>query len=574
MSTEAGSIEAPTPPPPWLRVYPEGVPWLQHFAPAPLYEILDRSVRSHPDLTCTKFLGRTTTYGEIGEAVSRTAAGLAALGVGPGTRVGLFLPNSPTFLIYYFAVLKTGATVVNFNPLYSVEELAHQVRDSGTTLMVTLDLDILFAKVGALLEQGVLPRAVVASFPTLLPTAKSILFRIFRRRELADVSRLVRADRIIPETALATRTSFSPPPIDPLKDVAVLQYTGGTTGTPKGAMLTHANCHINVQQVAAWSPGLEVGAERVLGVLPFFHVFAMTVVMNLAVAKAAEIVIMPRFGLDDCLKLIDRERPTLMPGVPTLFGAIVNHARLADHDLSSLKLCISGGAPLPLEIKGRFEQLTGCKIVEGYGLSETAPVATCTPLDGLQKPGSIGLPLPATRISLRDLSDPTREVSLGEKGEICIAGPQVMAGYWQKPAETADAFVGEFFRTGDVARMDDDGYLFIEDRIKDLIICSGYKVYPRRVEEAIYTHPDVEEVTVIGIRAGLRGEAPKAFVKRRADTTLDAPALMAHLADKLSRHELPVEIEFRDALPKTMIGKLSKKELKAEEAARLARGAA
>jgi len=552
---------------PWLSAYPDRVRWNQEFKPAPLFDLLDQSVAAFPDRVCTLFLGRATTYGEIGREVDRVAAGLTALGIGKGSRVGLFLPNCPTFIVFYFATLKTGATVVNYNPLYAVEELAYQVADSKTDLMVTLDLRVLFTKVEALLGQGVLPRAIVASFTSHLPTAKSILFRLFRRHELVDPEASNQAHKLVLAHHLAPLTSpYIAAAIDPEHDIAVLQYTGGTTGTPKGAMLTHANCYINVQQVAAWAPDLAMGEERVMGVLPFFHVFAMTVVMNLAIAKAAEIVVMPRFNLDDCLTLIDRVKPTVMPGVPTLFGAIVNHSKLAEHDLSSLRICLSGGAPLPLEIKNRFEALTGCIIIEGYGLSETSPVATSSPLDGPYRAGSIGLPLPATRISLRDLSDPHLEVPFGEKGEICIAGPQVMKGYWLKPEETARQFVGPYFRTGDVARMDADGYLYIEDRIKDLIISSGYKVYPRRIEEAIYTHPAVEEVTVIGVPDPYRGEAPKAFVKLRAGSDAEPAAILAHVAPKLSPHELPAAIEFRDSLPKTMIGKLSKKELRAEHA--------
>ena len=321
-------------------------------------------------------------------------------------------------------------------------------------------------------------------------------------------------------------------------------------------------------QVVSWAPDLVDGGERVMGVLPFFHVFAMTVVMNFGIAKASEMLIMPRFVLDDALKLIDKGKPTVMPGVPTLFNAILNHPKLKSFDLSSLKFCLSGGAALPLEVKQNFERNTGCKLVEGYGLSETSPVATCNPMNGPVKEASIGLPLPGTIISLRDLSDPTREVPHGERGEVCIAGPQVMKGYYKRPSETADQFVGHFLRTGDVAVMDADGFFYIVDRIKDLIICSGYNVYPRRVEEAIYEHPAVEEVTVIGIKDKYRGEAPKAFIKLKSGQSATAEDIMRHLEVKISKIELPAEIEFRDALPKTMIGKLSKKELKAEEAQR------
>jgi long-chain acyl-CoA synthetase len=333
-------------------------------------------------------------------------------------------------------------------------------------------------------------------------------------------------------------------------------------------MLTHSNIAINCQQSAAWAVNLAPGQERALAALPFFHVFAMTAVMNFAVSQGAELVIMPRFALDDAMKLIDKNKPTVMPGVPTMFTAILNHPRLQSFDLSSLKYCVSGGAPLPVELKQRFERLTGCKVVEGYGLTEASPSVTCNPVEGPVKEGSIGQPLPGTIVSLRDLADPGKEVALGEKGEICVKGPQVMKGYWRKPEETANQFVGDFLRTGDVGVMDAEGFIFIVDRIKDLIICSGYNVYPRRIEEAIYEHRTVEEVTVIGIKDDYRGEAPKAFIKLKAGATATADDIRRHLETKLSKIEMPAEIEFRDALPKTMIGKLSKKELKAEEAKR------
>jgi long-chain acyl-CoA synthetase len=535
---------------------------------APLFDLLDEAVARHGPLPCTYFLGKTLSYAEIGRLTDEAAAGLQRLGVKKGTKVGLFLPNTPTFIVYFFAVLKAGGTVVNYNPLYTVSELAGQVKDSDTELMVTLDLKVLFDKVDALLRSDVLPRAIVCPFTPLLPAAKAALFRLFKSKDLARPLASPARDRIILEGSVLAGGRPSPVAIDPLTDVAVLQYTGGTTGTPKGAMLTHGNVYVNVQQVASWAPELAEGQERVFGVLPFFHVFALTVVMNFGIAKGAEIIIMPRFALDDALRLIDRTRPTVMPGVPTLFNAIMNHPKVRSFDLSSLKFCLSGGAPLPVEVKQQFEAATGCTVVEGYGLSETSPVVTCNPLEGPVKAGSIGLPLPGTIISLRDLGDPTKEVPVGEKGEICIKGPQVMLGYYKRPAETADQTVGGFLRTGDVARMDAEGFLFIEDRIKDLIISSGFNVYPRRIEEAIYEHPAVAEVTVIGIKDDKRGEAPKAFIKLKPGMAASEDDILEHLKPKISKIEMPAVIEFRNELPKTMIGKLSKKELKAEEAAR------
>jgi len=550
----------------WLTRYPKGVDWHQKLTPAPLYQLLDDAVAKFGSRPCTNFLGKVLTYREIAAMVDRAAAGLQKLGVKKGTKVGLFMPNCPTFIVYYFATLKAGGTVVNYNPLYTLEELTFQVKDSETELMVTLDLKLLFDKVEGLMKAGTLKRAIVASFPALLPGAKSVLYKLFKGKDLAHPTKSPVAANIIADVDVRKNDGkYQKQAIDPLNDVALLQYTGGTTGTPKGAMLTHANVNTNCQQGAAWATNLVPGKERVLAALPFFHVFAMTAVMNFAVANGAEIVIMPRFVLDDAMKLIDKNKPTVMPGVPTMFIAMLNHPKLASFDLSSLKFCLSGGAPLPVDVKQKFEKLTGCKLVEGYGLSEASPSVTCNPLDGPVKEGSIGQPLPGTIVSLRDLADPTKEAPQGEKGEICIKGPQVMKGYWKKPEETANQFASDYLRTGDVGIMDEEGFIFIVDRIKDLIICSGYNVYPRRIEEAIYEHPAVEEVTVIGINDGYRGEAPKAFIKLRAGAKATEDDIRKHLEPKISKIEMPAEIEFRDALPKTMIGKLSKKELKAEE---------
>jgi long-chain acyl-CoA synthetase len=550
----------------WLKSYPSHLNWEHAYEPSAVGSLLDRTVSDYPGSTCTNFLGRKLTYAEISQLVDKAAAGLQRLGIVKGSKVGLMLPNCPTFIVHYFAALKLGAVIVNYNPLYTVDELRTQIVDSETDLMITLDLKALFSKIETLLADGTLKQAVVGQFTKLLPAAKAVAFRLLKGGDLAKPQSSTASNKIVIESDLLNNDGqFVPADIVPLEDVAVLQYTGGTTGTPKGAMLTHANLTINVAQVSAWATDLKKSEERMMAVLPFFHVFAMTVVMNFGIERAAELVIMPRFVLDDALKLIDKTKPTIMPGVPTLFNAIMNHQKLSSYDLSTLKFCLSGGAALPIEVKTQFERLTGCKVVEGYGLSETSPVLTCNPIDGPIKDGSIGLPLQGTRLSLRDIADPTREVGKGEEGEICAAGPQVMKGYWKQAEETADTFVGEYFRTGDVAVLDDDGFFYIVDRIKDLIICSGYNVYPRRIEEVFYEHPSVDEVTVIGIPDEYRGEAPKAYVKLVKGASLTEAELMAYVSEKLSKLELPKEIEFRSELPKTMIGKLSKKELKQEQ---------
>lgn len=556
---------------PWIADYPPGVSWHMPITPQALPQLVTRAAEKFPNHVAISFLGSTITYAALASEIDQVAAGLQAVGVKKGTKVGLFLPNTPTFIVYFYAILKAGGVVVNFNPLYTLEELTFQVKDSETEIMITHDLTALFSKIEALVERDVIARTVVVPFAALLPKAKATLFKLFKRKEIANVAGSPIKDRVIDGMTLSkTSAPLTAVAIDPVEDVAVLQYTGGTTGTPKGAMLTHANLYANTVQIDSWASDLVPGAERVLGILPLFHVFAMTVVMNLSVSKAARIILLPRFQLVDALKLIHAEKPTMMPAVPTIFTAMLNYPKLKNYNLSSLRFCISGGAPLPMEIKQRFEARSGSNVVEGYGLSEASPVLTCNPIQGLVVPGSIGPPLPGTVISLRDLDDPTREVPQGERGELCATGPQVMKGYWNKPAETANQFVGPFLRTGDVAIMDQHGYFSIVDRIKDLIICSGFNVYPRRVEEAIYTHPAVEEVTVIGIKDSYRGEAPKAFIKLKAGMSATANDVLRHLEPKISKIEMPSQIEFRDSLPKTMIGKLSKKELAAEEAKRSA----
>jgi len=548
---------------PWLTAYPDGIPWDRSFAPGLVHGLLDEAVAAYGDRPCTYFLGKSLSYAEIGALSDRAAKGLRALGVGEGVKVGLLLPNTPTFIVFYYAVLKAGGTVVNFNPLYSLDEVEFQIRDSDTKIMVTLDLAILFDMVEAMLERGALEKAVVAKFTQLLPPLKSVGLKLLRRTKIAKVGASRFRRQIVRERDLLANDGRYDAPVITPESVAVLQYTGGTTGTPKGAMLTHANIAINVAQVKLWGNRPEDAVDRVLGVLPLFHVFAMTTVMNFGIASGMEMILLPKFDLIETLRLISTRKPTVMPGVPTLFNAMLRHHSIKKFDLSSLEFCISGGAALPIEVKRGFEALAGCNLVEGYGLSETAPVATCNPLNETRE-GSIGLPLPGTEISIRSLEDPAEEVERGDPGEICIAGPQVMTGYWKKPDETESAFEGRFFRSGDVGYMDDEGFIFIVDRIKDMINAAGFKVYPRRIEDALYEHPAVSECCVVGIADEYRGEAPKAYVRLKEGHDATAVELMSFLRPKLSKLELPAAIEFRDELPKTMIGKLSKKELRAQ----------
>jgi len=529
----------------------------------PLFSLMDEAVARFPERRCLDFLGKTYRYDEVGDLVNRAAVGFQLLGVRKGVKVGLFLPNTPFYVICYYAILKAGGTVVNFNPLYVEREVVRQIEDSRTEIMVTLDLRQLYPKIAAALEDSCLKRIVICPMRDILPPVKGLLFSVFRRSEVLEIPadlQHVPFGMLVQNDGKVERVE-----IDAGKDIAVLQYTGGTTGEPKGAMLTHHNLMTNARQTGQVIEGVIEEPLKLLAVLPLFHVFAMTVIMNQGIAAGAELILLPRFDLKQTLKVIAAKRPTAFPGVPTIYNAINGYANTSDYDLSSLKVCISGGASLPVEVKRTFESLTGCSLIEGYGLSEASPVVTCNPIGGLVKEGSIGLPLQDTVVEIRSLEDPEKKLAQGESGEICVSGPQVMAGYWEHPEATEEIFRDGVLHTGDVGYIDDDGYVFLIDRVKDLILCGGYNVYPRVIEEAIYLHPDVAEVTVIGVFDSYRGQSPKAFVKLRDGARLSEEALRAFLVDKLSPIERPKSVEFRDELPKTMIGKLSKKELVADE---------
>ncbi|MEM1021066.1 MAG: long-chain fatty acid--CoA ligase [Pseudomonadota bacterium] len=553
-------IDAPQAP--WLKAYPDGVDWHQSFEEKPLFKLLEDSAAKQPDAPYLNFFGRSWTYGEAWALAEKAAAGFQALGVKKGVRVGLFLPNCPQFVFCFHGILKAGGTVVNFSPLYSVEELMEQVEDAGVDIMVTLDVTMLYEKIHEVMEKSRLRQLIVGSLAEVLPFPKNMLYKVFKRREASTVPH--NAAHISFHQLTDNDGSVRPVDIDPAKDVAVLQYTGGTTGLPKGAMLSHANLYINAVQTAHYDPEMVFGGDVMLGALPLFHVFAMTVVMNVSTYIGAQIVLLPKFDLDQVMRTIAKEKITLMPGVPTMYMAMLSHPRLERYDLGSLRLSISGGAPLPVDLKNKFEQLSGAILREGYGLTETSGVVSANPYLSEGKTGSVGLPVPGTRIVICDPEETATALDVGETGEICIEGPQIMSGYWKKPQESDQVLVNGRLRTGDIGYMDEEGYTFIVDRMKDLILVSGYNVFPRRIEEALYAHPSVLEAVAIGIPDDYRGETPKAFVtlKEGADTT--SAELLEFIRPKLSKVEIPVDVEIRPELPKTMVGKLSKKELVAE----------
>jgi long-chain acyl-CoA synthetase len=551
---------------PWEKSYPSDISWGEALpAPVPVESLLETTARRWPDKTAIDFYDRIISYRELFDLASRAAKGLQALGVGPGVNVGLHLPNTPHYAVCFFAVLMAGGRVVNFSPLAAPRELRYQLADSDAEIMITLGLPVLYPQIAALKGTARLRAVVVSAIEDFLPAA------VARAAFGAPAERIAGPGEELDFAALiAHGGGYRRHPHAALEDeVAVLQYTGGTTGDPKGAMLTHANFCAVLNARNRWVGDDQPEMQKALVVLPLFHIYGLSFILLLSVANGAEMVMHIRFDAERVLQDIARKKLTAFAGVPTMYTALVNHPRIREFDLSSLAICASGGAPLPVEVLNRFKELTGITPSEGYGLTETAPLGTMQAKGTDPRPGTVGLPAPRTLIEVVDLDTGMTVLPPGEKGEICVRGPSVMKGYWKKPEITAEAFRGGRFHTGDIGFIDKDGYVTLVDRKKDMILSGGFNVFPRNIEEAIYEHPAVAEVTVIGIPDAYRGQSAKAFIALKpgaAEFSLDQ--LKAFLADKLARYEMPAEIEFRASLPKTPVGKLSKKELVAEELAK------
>ncbi len=556
------SVPAPIGERPWLSSYPEDVDWHASFSARPFQTLLDEAAVNYADNVCVDFLDRQMTYREIDQLAAKAARGLQDLGVRKGTKVGLFLPNCPYSIVFFFAILRAGGTVVNYNPLYVTREIDQQVRDSGTEIMVTLDLEALLPKLEPLVGTGPLKAIIVAKLADCLPFPKNLLYPFVKRGDIASVPK--DPAYILLSEVVANDGRYDNIPIEPEQDIALIQYTGGTTGVPKGAAHSHASLVINAEQLVAWATDYEPGKERILGVIPLFHVLAISTVLTYGIRIGAALILLPRFDLKQTLKTIHKCRPTYIPGVPTMYNAISSHPGIDQFDLTSIKFCISGGAPLPLEVRQTFERRAGCTLVEGYGLTE-APVTHCNPFNGVRKVGSFGVPMPGTTIEILSIEDGETVLPAGERGEICVSGPQVMQGYWQRQEATDAVIKNGRLHTGDIGYLDEDGYGFIVDRLKELIICSGFNVYPRVVEEALYEHADVVEAAVCGVPDDYRGETVKAYVVRKDGADLNEGQLIGFLKERISPIEMPKIIEFRDELPKSAVGKILKKELMREE---------
>jgi long-chain acyl-CoA synthetase len=575
---------------PWLASYPNGVP--RSLAPYPeksLYSFLEDAARRHPNAPAIAFwvpgapMGKTLSYRDVLKQVEQFSRVLTALGVQRGDRVGLVLPNCPQYVIAHYAALRIGAVVVGNNPLYTERELSHQLKDAGIEVMITLDL--LYPKVAEVQDEVGLREIVVGRVTDFMPFPINLLAPIKMKKEARHNGEpwppVPPGAKVRWWKELMAGSYPAVPTADvDANDVAGLVYTGGTTGLSKGAMLTHRNLVSNVMQGTAWFPDLVDGREGIMCIIPFFHSYGMTVAMNLGINIAAKLVLMPRFELEPTLKVIQKEKPTMFPGVPRLYIAINEAKETPNYDLTSIRACLSGAAPLPVAVAERFKSITGAIVVEGYGLTETSPITHANPLDGRARPGSVGLPIPDTHCRIVDMDDWTTDAPEGQTGELAIAGPQVMKGYFNRPEETA-AMIKEapdgtrWLLTGDIARMDPDGFFSIVDRKKDMILVSGFNVYPTDIEQVIYRHPKVQKVCVAGVVDETTGEAVKAYIVLKEGLTSTPEEIRDFCRNEefgLAGYKVPRFVEFRESLPETLVGKVLRRVLAAEENEKAAKG--
>ena len=558
---------------PWLRFYPEGVRHHLDYPAMPLYGLLDRAARQRPEHPAVIFFNRTLSYAQLNHAADRFARALVGLGVRPGDRVAIMLPNCPQFVIAYYGVLKAGGVVVNHNPLYTAPELEFQLNDSGCRVLVALD--ITYPTVRQVRPRTRLEAVILTRINEYMPGLLRLLYPLKAKRDGSWPEIRDNDDVLWFQDLLAGHgpggsgagAATVPVAVDP-DAVALLQYTGGTTGRPKAAMLTHQNLLANALQTAEWVLQGKVDdgpRHRIMGVIPFFHVYGMTTVMNLAIAIHGTMILLPRFNVDDVLKAVARYKPTMFPGVPTMYVAILNHPRLRQYDFSSIESCVSGAAPLPLEVQERFERLTGGSLVEGYGLTEASPVTHVNPTGEGKRNGTIGIPLPDTEARIVDIETGTQVLGPGEVGELIVRGPQVMKGYWNRPEETERTLRDGWLYTGDIATMDEDGFFRIVDRKKEMIITGGYNVYPREVEEVLYKHPKVLEAAVVGVPDPYRGEMVKAYVVLKPGERATEKEIIEFCRQHLAKYKAPRAVEFREELPKSLIGKVLRRVLAEEE---------
>ncbi len=555
---------------PWLRFYSKSIPPSLEYPEIPLQSFLSETGQKYGSRSALNFEGKEVTYRELDDLANKFANGLVSLGIGKVSKVALILPNIPQFVFCFYGALKAGATLVPCNPLYKSKELEFQLSDSECDSVVILnniippnDFYSEFEKCRPNLKS--LKHVFTTSLTDFLPGLKKRLagpvahIRVVQRQETTDLMSFI-------STQSTEETDQHKLNINPREDVAVLQYTGGTTGVSKGAMLTHFNLLTNAIASNVWSELMDVN-ERVLAVAPFFHIYGLTNGMNAPIRAGQEIVLLPQFRVKEVMETIHKEKITMFPGVSTMYVAMVNHPDINKYSIRSVKRCISGAAPLPYEVQKKFNEITGGSLVEGYGLTEASPVTHCNPFGegALVKSGSIGIPFPDTDAKIVDLETGTKDIPIGEVGELAVRGPQVMKGYWKRPDETANVFRDGWLLTGDIARMDDDGYFYIVDRKKDMIDASGFKVWPREVEEVLYTHPAVKEAAIVGVKDPYRGENVKAIIVLKDKNNNPGPdAFKTYCKERMVAYKVPRLFEFRDELPKTLVGKVLRRKLREE----------
>ncbi|WP_336606263.1 AMP-binding protein [Fictibacillus marinisediminis] len=552
----------------WLNHYPPEIPSEVEYKEQPLFTYLEEAATKNPEKVALHFLGKEMSYQQLYESAVRFSNGLSSLGIGKGDRVAIMLPNCPQAVIAYYGILLAGGIVVQTNPLYTERELSHQLEDSGAAAIVCLDQ--LFSRVASVKELTQLQHVIVTGIKDYLPFPKNVLYPFVQKKQkpftVVDVQ-YGGSVHSFKELISKSENRRIPVDVHPKEDVALLQYTGGTTGPAKGVMLTHANLVVNSKQCSIWIYKHRIGEEVVLAALPFFHVYGMTVVMNQAIMTRAKLIILPRFDPKQVLQTIHKQRPTLFPGAPTMYIALLNHPDLMKYDLSSIQACISGSAPLPMEVQQKFQSIISGSLVEGYGLTEASPVTHANLIYGKQVKGSIGLPWPNTEAAIYS-TERGEFAEIGEVGELLVRGPQVMRGYWNQPEETAAVFKDDWLMTGDMGYMDENGYFYIVDRKKDLIIAGGYNIYPREIEEVLYEHEAVKEAVVVGIPDPYRGETVKAFVVLKENAVCTEDQLNKYCRENLAAFKVPRVYEFRSELPKTMVGKILRRVLLEEEKAK------
>jgi long-chain acyl-CoA synthetase len=549
---------------PWLKLYPEEIPHILQFGDKSLIGLFEEAVQLYGHKSAVHFLGKELTFRQLYEQAFALAAYLQKLGLIKGEKVAIMLPNSPQAVVSFYGVLLAGGTVVMTNPLYTERELTFQLNDSNAKYIISLD--ILYPKILKVKALTNIEHIIVTKIQDYLPFPKNLLYPFVQKKQQGMVVKVEHRGKnhLLSEIIKRDVAAYVPVPIDPKEDLALLQYTGGTTGFPKGVMLTHSNLAANATMCSHWLYKCKKGEEKILGVLPFFHVYGLTTVLILSVLQGYEMILLPKFDTEAVLKTIHKQKPTLFPGAPTIYIALLNHPNLTKYDLSSIDSCISGSAPLPVEVQEKFEDVTGGKLVEGYGLTETSPVTHSNFLWTNRIAGSIGVPWPGTDAMVISLQT-GEQAEIDEIGEIAIRGPQVMKGYWNRPDETEAVLKEGWFFTGDLGYMDERGYFYIVDRKKDMIIASGFNIYPREVEEVLYEHEKVQEAVVAGVPDPYRGETVKAYVVLKEGATCTEEELGAFVRQHLAAYKVPRIYEFRSELPKTAVGKILRRSLVEEE---------